>query len=204
VFRVPKVTKEKKQMILNTIVGAAESLFSEKGYHGTSMDDIVKESGYSKGAIYGHFESKEQLFLSVMEKQSDTSLEGVKSLFSPEDSAWTKLEKMLALLPDSMFDESDEQCRLTFELQIQASRQKAWRSNFQKQYSRTLRFIAEIIEEGQANGEFRKDVDAESLAGILIGSSNGMSLYSLVTGKPFDWNKIKDTLRIVVESGIVV
>jgi AcrR family transcriptional regulator len=168
------------------------------------MDDIVKESGYSKGAIYGHFESKEQLFLTVLEKQSDTSLEGVKSLFSPEDSAWTKLEKTLNLLPDSMFDESDEQCRLTFELQLQASRNKSWRSKMQKQYSRTLRFLAKIIEEGKENGEFRKDVDAESLAGILIGSSNGLSLYSLVTGKSFDWNKIKDTLRIVVESGIVV
>ncbi|MFX1440385.1 MAG: TetR family transcriptional regulator C-terminal domain-containing protein, partial [Promethearchaeota archaeon] len=125
-------------------------------------------------------------------------------LFSPEDSAWTKLEKTLSLLPDSMFDESDEQCRLTFELQIQASRQKSWRSKFQKQYFKTLRFLAEIIEEGQANGEFRKDIDAESLAGILIGSSNGLSLYSLVTGKPFDWVKIKDTLRIVVKRGIVV
>jgi AcrR family transcriptional regulator len=201
---MPKVTAEKKQQILNTILGAAESLFSEKGYHGTSMDDIVKESGYSKGAIYGHFDSKEQLFLSVMEKASDTSLEGVKTLFSPEDSAWTKLEKTLSLLPDSMFDESDEQCRLTFELQIQASRQKSWRSKFQKQYFKTLRFLAEIIEEGQANGEFRKDIDAESLAGILIGSSNGLSLYSLVTGKAFDWSKIKDTLRIVVKNGITV
>jgi hypothetical protein len=103
-----------------------------------------------------------------------------------------------------MFDESDEQCRLTFELQLQASRNKSWRSKMQKQYSRTLRFLAKIIEEGKENGEFRKDVDAESLAGILIGSSNGLSLYSLVTGKSFDWNKIKDTLRIVVESGIVV
>ncbi|MHA2142415.1 MAG: TetR/AcrR family transcriptional regulator [Candidatus Thorarchaeota archaeon] len=201
---MPKVTAEKKQMILDTILGAAESLFSEKGYHGTSMDDIVKASGYSKGAIYGHFDSKEQLFLSVLEKQTDTSLEGVKSLFSPDDSAWTKLEKTLALLPDSMFDESDEQCRLTFELQLQASRQKSWRSKIQKQYSRALRFLAEIIEEGQETGEFRKDVDAESLAGILIGSSNGLSLYALVTGKSFDWNKIKDTLRVVVNSGIVV
>ncbi|MFW9967818.1 MAG: TetR/AcrR family transcriptional regulator [Candidatus Thorarchaeota archaeon] len=198
---MPKVTAEKKQMILNTIVEAAEALFSQKGYHGTSMDDIVKESGYSKGAIYGHFDSKEQLFLSVMEKQSDTSLEGVKSLFSPEDSAWTKLEKTLVLLPDSMCDESE--CRLTFELQLQASRKKSWISKIQNQYSRTIRFLAEIIEEGQANGEFRKDIDAESLAGILIGASNGLSLYSLVTGKSFDWNRIKDTLRNVVNSGII-
>ena len=83
------------------------------------------------------------------------------------------------------------------------SRKKSWRSKIQKQYSRIIRFLAEIIEEGQSNGEFRKDVDAERLAGILIGPSNGLSLYSLVTGKPFDWNRIKDTLRIVVNSGIV-
>jgi AcrR family transcriptional regulator len=38
---------------------SAESLFSTKGFNGTSMNDIVKESGLSKGAIYGNLERKE-------------------------------------------------------------------------------------------------------------------------------------------------
>ncbi len=200
----PKVTAEKKKLILDTIVSAAETLFGNKGYHGTSMDDIVKESGYSKGAIYGHFDSKEQLFLAVLDRQTGASLETMRSHFSPDDSAWTKLEKILNMETDSMSRLSDEQCRLSFEIQLQISRQDSWRSKMEEQYARALRFIAEIVEEGIRTGEFEQDIDAESVAAILVGASNGLSLYSLVTSKPFNWKKINDTLGAILHRGLVV
>ncbi|MFQ5831507.1 MAG: TetR/AcrR family transcriptional regulator [Candidatus Thorarchaeota archaeon] len=199
----PKVTAEKKKLILDTIVSAAETLFGNKGYHGTSMDDIVKESGYSKGAIYGHFESKEQLFLAVLDRQTGASLEAMRSQFSPDDSAWTKLEKILKAETDNMSRISDEECRLSFEIQLQISRQKSWRSKMEEQFDRALRFIAEIVEEGIQTGEFEQDIDPESVAAILVGASNGLSLYRLVTSKPFDWKKINDTLCAILHRGVV-
>lgn len=49
------------------ILESAAQVFSEKGFYGAVVDDIVKASGTSKGAVYFYFESKEQIFLSLVE-----------------------------------------------------------------------------------------------------------------------------------------
>jgi AcrR family transcriptional regulator len=49
------------------ILDAALRCFSKRGYHGARMDDIVDLSGLSKGAIYWHFKSKEEIFLALFD-----------------------------------------------------------------------------------------------------------------------------------------
>jgi AcrR family transcriptional regulator len=58
--------KEKKKLILD----AAETLFHKYGYSKTSLDDIAKEAGLGKGTIYYYFESKEEIFIAVVELHS--------------------------------------------------------------------------------------------------------------------------------------
>ena len=53
-----KHPEETVQRILTT----ASKLFLEKGYEKTSLQDIIRETGLSKGAIYHHFSSKEAIF----------------------------------------------------------------------------------------------------------------------------------------------
>ena len=47
------------------ILAAAYQLFSQKGYHGTSMREIARQSGLALGGIYNHFSSKEDIFIQV-------------------------------------------------------------------------------------------------------------------------------------------
>ena len=49
------------------ILEAAVRVFSQKGYHETRVDDIVAESGSSKGSLYFHFPSKEKIFLALID-----------------------------------------------------------------------------------------------------------------------------------------
>lgn len=55
----------------NRILDAALGIFSTKGYHDTRMDEIVDESGTSKGSIYFHFPNKERLFLALVDQFAD-------------------------------------------------------------------------------------------------------------------------------------
>jgi len=50
------------------ILEAAQSCFGKTGYHKTKMDDIVRASGLSKGALYWHFKSKEEIFLALFDQ----------------------------------------------------------------------------------------------------------------------------------------
>lgn len=63
---MPKVSEEHRQARRDEIARAALACFARKGYERTSMADIIAESGLSAGAIYGHYASKKDLFISVI------------------------------------------------------------------------------------------------------------------------------------------
>nr|CRL71129.1 TetR family transcriptional regulator [Mycolicibacterium komanii] len=50
------------------LLDAAEDVFAEKGFTAATLDDIAYEAGYTKGAIYKHFSTKEELFLAVSDR----------------------------------------------------------------------------------------------------------------------------------------
>lgn len=61
----PSHRETKKLQHRNAILAAAEELFSEKGFEGTTMQEISERAGLSKGAVYLYFKSKEELYLTV-------------------------------------------------------------------------------------------------------------------------------------------
>ena len=58
---MPKISPALGQQRRDQILAAALACFARQGYHATSMDDVVRESGLSVGAIYTYFSSKEDL-----------------------------------------------------------------------------------------------------------------------------------------------
>src|SRR6202161_2919465 len=66
--RMARVTRATSKAITRQrIVGEAERLFRERGYAATSLEQIAEAADVTKGAIYGHFSSKEDLLLSAIE-----------------------------------------------------------------------------------------------------------------------------------------
>ncbi len=80
------------------IMKAASTLFSSKSYHDVTMDELAENVGVAKGTIYLYFESKEKLYLEILE---DT-YESIESLLEREiaknDPAPQKLKKILQLI----------------------------------------------------------------------------------------------------------
>ena len=60
----------------NLLLDAAEKAFAERGLGGAALEDIADAAGYTRGAIYAHFGSKEELFLAVIERQRQRFLDG--------------------------------------------------------------------------------------------------------------------------------
>ncbi|HEX2905505.1 MAG TPA: helix-turn-helix domain-containing protein, partial [Phototrophicaceae bacterium] len=77
------------------LLDAALHCFQRTGYHRTSMDDVVRESGLSKGTLYWHFTNKQDLFLTLF----DETIEQIMGLFEQPDPALpaaAQLETLLA------------------------------------------------------------------------------------------------------------
>lgn len=84
------------------ILDAATHLFVEKGYDATSLQDIINETNLSKGAIYHHFSSKEEIFEAIFHRigqENTTALAKVR-----DDKALNGLEKLRAIFKAALFN----------------------------------------------------------------------------------------------------
>jgi AcrR family transcriptional regulator len=87
------------------LVIAARQLFGEKGFADTSIDEIVTRAGVTKGALYHHFDGKEDLFKAVFEQvQREVSDQAVAEFLGPD--SWEALLKGCSLWVDAHLDPS--------------------------------------------------------------------------------------------------
>jgi TetR/AcrR family transcriptional regulator, transcriptional repressor for nem operon len=91
------VRKNNPEQTKENILSTSETLFLEKGYDKTSMQDIVNASGVSKGAIFHHFKSKEAIFNAVMDKHARNA-EEILYQWLADMNGLTAKEKLTAIL----------------------------------------------------------------------------------------------------------
>ena len=92
------------------ILDVATHLFVEKGYDATSLQDIINETKLSKGAIYHHFSSKEEIFEAIFHRigeENTTALAKVR-----DDKSLNGLEKLRAIFKAALFN-SNQSLMLT-------------------------------------------------------------------------------------------
>jgi hypothetical protein len=68
---------EKKAETRQRLLDAAGRVFARRSFHGASVDEIAEEAGFSKGAVYSNFASKEDLFLALLERRIDERIKEI-------------------------------------------------------------------------------------------------------------------------------
>jgi len=76
------------------ITRAALEVFAEYGYHGATMEQIMRVSGLSKGLVYYYFPSKEKIFLHLVDTALDISRNTWQKALDSPGTAWEKIEKL--------------------------------------------------------------------------------------------------------------
>ncbi len=86
--------EEIRQRSIESIKQAAMELFARNGYHSTSISQIAKEAGVSKGLLYNYFDSKEELLREIIMEAVNMGEEMMESLISSSDDASEQLRRM--------------------------------------------------------------------------------------------------------------
>jgi AcrR family transcriptional regulator len=191
---LPKVVAEYRKEARQRIIDAAGKVFSEKGYHRTTMDDIAKELGVSKGALYLYFRSKEGLIREICKIAPVELREALKSSFSGRD--------MLTGASD-FFDDSLERSQagrgLYFEILAEAYRTLSIRRIVGESYEQSLGVLTEFIENLRNEGRIRQDFDALSLARGLVALHDGLNARIFVgTDSPAAKKAWNETIKILM------
>ena len=89
---------EGKEHTRQRILNAATEIFSEKGYHGTAVDDIVKASNSSKGSFYFHFPSKQEIFFSLIDRFAASLTSNIEIAINRENGTYNKIHAALDII----------------------------------------------------------------------------------------------------------
>ena len=151
--------KDKKKSVKSRIVSAAWQLFYEKGYNGTTVDDIIELSGTSKGSFYYYFSTKDEL-LNTLSLILDDYYEELDRKMEPEMNSFSKL-LYLNYEMHSMMEEkiSIDLLASLYSTQLVSERE----SHLLDQNRNYYRLVNQIVEEGQKRGQIRTDVPAREV-----------------------------------------
>jgi len=175
---MPKVVPEYKEAAKSKIVEAARIVFAKKGYHDATMDDVAKEVGVSKGALYSYYRSKEDLLKEI-------SLQGHLTLRTilNEMSKCTNLEDALEQVYTTITEKFRGNLHTHFEIIALASHDSIIRNIVFEDYQKDIGAVEAFIEEKKKQGTIRIDVDARVLAELFTALYLG-TLAKLLIGYP--------------------
>ncbi|MCG7382460.1 TetR/AcrR family transcriptional regulator [Paenibacillus sp. ACRRY] len=146
------------------ILSVAAQLFTDKGFEKTSIQDILDALGMSKGAIYHHFKSKDEILNAVMEQQFDYSARMLDQLVI-ETHAATAREKLVHILEQVL---SDPQAHsLDRVLQTQIKNPLFIVRGIQQAVKIDAPVIADILREGVVDGSI-STADPEATAEVFM------------------------------------
>ncbi len=148
-----KKTKEEAAHTKENIFQAGLRVFSQKGFAASTIGDIARESKYTRGAIYWHFESKDAIFLELFERITSHVLHIIQTSFEGDASFIQNFRNTIEALL-FRFKEDDE-LRMMEELLMFSSEAKRFIGLYTSHNENIYSFIAPVIQSAIDDGEIR-------------------------------------------------
>jgi len=170
-----KLSRKEKERLQQKkeILEAALRLFSEKGYHNVSMEQIAKEAEFSVGMLYKFFKSKEDLYRSIIKEVAERFQKALTNAIEQEGDEIEKLRNYLRI-KGRLFKENLPAIRLYFaetkgiSFSITAGLEKELR----RQYNDFLKRLSKLFKSAIEKGKFKKILEPFYLAVALDSISN--------------------------------
>lgn len=154
------------------ILTAARRCFVENGFHPTRMDDIARSAGLSKGGVYFHFKSKQEVFDSLVREEFENSMAFLESVTREEGPIAAKMQA-IAQHYLHYFNQAPEAPRFFIVMGEMALRDEALAGRLLDMQKAFVDRIAQLIDEGIEAGMLRP-VDAQTLGAVLKALIDGV------------------------------
>jgi AcrR family transcriptional regulator len=180
---VPRVTPRHEEEVRQRIARAARRAFTAVGFHDATVQDVVRESGLSVGAIYTYYASKDELLLAACEL---AITEELGALAGELEAAATVREK-LEISVRAWFDFLERQPEAHFMVEAWAAAytEPGIREMLARRRERLVGVGAVLLQEAIARGELRHDLEVDALARGFGALLDGLALQRLEEGDAF-------------------
>jgi AcrR family transcriptional regulator len=199
---VPKISPAHEQLRRTQILQAAMTCFARQGYHATSMDDVVRESGLSVGAIYSYFPSKEDLFLALCDDRANQTLAYLNELFRRPGPMADKTHEAVDYFFELLSDELLTLARMNLEFMSVAVNSERIRQRQERRSESVRQFMRWLLTEAQQQGELRADVDIDAAAELMMALNEGILLLSVVGLRKVGLEALKPAYLSLLNGGL--
>ncbi|KJL25345.1 TetR/AcrR family transcriptional regulator [Microbacterium azadirachtae] len=169
------------------LLEAAALVFAEAGLDGATVEAVCERAGFTRGAFYSNFESKDELFLELAGTVSAERLTAVRQRVTElnESGALAQDCDATTLVQQVMDTGSDDRLgvMLLSEIRLRALRDHAWGKAYLKQEQEMVAGIARIIEDIVASGTMSLRVEPEIAARMLLIVWEGMTVRGAMAGQ---------------------
>jgi len=197
-------TKEEARVTREQVLQAALRVFRRKGYAATTLEEIAHEAGFTRGAIYNHFEGKAQLYQLLIQQGFLRLNEAFEKAFDAGGTIEVRIRNLL--ISPLVFLEEDGLAQGVIELALFKSEVSVPLTSGlalkQKGTQLLIDRIVQIFDEGIALGVLRADIDKQVEALALLATINGAILLWFQSEKPFSLKALASTLADTFLYGI--
>jgi AcrR family transcriptional regulator len=171
--------EEQKAQTRARLLEAAAKVFARRGLHAASVEEVAEAAGFSKGAVYANFESKEALFLALLDKNLDDRMAEIRRMVddpaSPDQQVQQAGADWVAFL-----NRDPEWAMLFFEFWAYSLRNPGFRKQLVERYRRIRATVADVLTQRARELGVEMPIPSEKVAVMTFAMANGMAVEKLL------------------------
>jgi AcrR family transcriptional regulator len=183
------------------LLDSAAQLFARGGYEGASIDLIAENAGYSKGAFYSNFDSKEAIFLELLDIHKRREIESLAQLFA-RDVSGPELVSLIRTAQSERTSDFDFGL-LSAEFQLQACRDKTFAKTYGKLHRTHIDTMAGLVTKLFAKLDRIPPTDPKNLADIIMALTTGLSLQGTSTQGSLRKGLVTEAILLVLRLDLI-
>ena len=176
---MPRLTRKEKQAHTRfCLMESAARVFTRRGLQQASIDEVAGDAGFTKGAFYANFKSKEELFLAMLDERFAQRIEEIDRVWSSGGDIRDKARQAGQDFAQYLSD--DEWSRLFFEFAAYAARNEEFRQELVTRYRALRARVADIYSRQKEKMGIEPAVPPEQVAAMIFAMANGLALEKLL------------------------
>jgi AcrR family transcriptional regulator len=170
--------EESRAQTRERLLAAARSVFARRGFYGASVEEIAAEAGFSTGALYSNFEGKEDLFLALMERETDAHAAAIATAVRQRPSVAEKATGGADLWM-AMIEREPDLHMLMMEFWAYGVRDEEIRPKVAERLAQMRELLTRLIAETAREFDLELALPAEQLAIAIDGLADGIARQKL-------------------------
>ncbi len=190
----------KSDITRELIIDRSIPIFNTKGYHATSLSDITKATGITKGAIYGNFKNKDEVASSAFDKASNLVMQQLGSRIQAQNTCPHKLKAIVDYYSEYILNPPIEGGCPILNTSVEADdNHDKLRMKVVSKITMIKSDLSKVVYRGIREGQIKSDTNVEQFVSFFYASINGAILLARAEGNHRSFEQTKEILIEMID-----